>query len=153
MKVKCAECGVAVEKNETVRYKNKNYHSLCLVERQERDELHETICELFKLKSPGPRVFTQIKRFKEEGLSYVGIKQALLYFYEVKGNSTTSEKAGLGIVPYVYKDANYYFSRIEKKKEQIAASATNFSNEIRTVYVKTPITKPKKKIFFDMNDI
>ena len=60
--------------------KNKNYHSLCLVERQERDELHETICELFKLKSPGPRVFTQIKRFKEEGLSYVGIKQALLYF-------------------------------------------------------------------------
>ena len=54
----------------------------------------------------------QLKKYKEEqGYSYTGILKSLIYFYEVKANSTDKANGSLGIVPYVYQDAyNYYYS-------------------------------------------
>ena len=36
--------------------------------------------------------------------------KALIYFYEVKGNSVEKANGGIGIIPWIYKDAyNYYY--------------------------------------------
>ena len=37
--------------------------------------------------------------------------KTLIYWYEIKGNSTEKANGGIGIIPYVYKDASeYYYS-------------------------------------------
>lgn len=154
MKVKCLECGIKLEKTDATVYKGKNYHADCVLVKQEREELHSTICRILKLKAPGPRIYSQIKGFREQGLTYSDMKNALVYFYEVKRQSTDRSNSGIGIVPFVYEEANYYFNRIEKKKAKIAASAVNHSGEKRVVIMKKqPIKEEVRKVTFDLENM
>ena len=109
-----------VDKNESIRYKGKNYHPKCYEENKEREELSTYICELFSLKVPGPRNYSLIKRFRENnGYTYKGMINALKYFYEVKNGNKERAKEGIGIVPYVYDEAQEYYIKIEKKNKEV----------------------------------
>lgn len=118
--VKCALCGGMVDKNEAVKYKGKNYHPKCYYENKDREELATYICELFSLKAPGPRNYALIKKFRENnGYTYRGIINSLKYFFEVKNMDKAKSNERIGIVPYIYDEAQEYFSIIEKKNKQI----------------------------------
>ena len=54
----------------------------------------------------------QIKEFKKEyDYSYSGMLKTLIWWYEIKGNSKEKANGGIGIIPFVYKDAlTYYYS-------------------------------------------
>ena len=69
-----------------------------------------------------PRIKQQIKKYVEEyGYTYSGIMKALIYYYEIKGNKFDFAKTngGIGIVPFVYQEAQQYFKDLERKQKQI----------------------------------
>ena len=150
--VKCQECGLMVDKANAVQDdKKKNYHKICLENKKDRDELYALVCTIFHFKAPGPRVYTQVKKYIADGCTYRGIIRAVDYFFNVKNNPIEKANNGLGIVPFVYEEANTYFDRIEYKKKKIAESVTQFSSNKRIVVLK-PSEEVKKQIY-DMNDM
>lgn len=99
---------------------------------------------------------TQRKKFiKDNKFTNKGIYFTLKYFYEIKHNSWDKGNGGIGIVPYVYKDATEYWTDIEWKRrgfmkaieEQIAIRA---HREVKTI--KKPTTK-KQKSKYDLDSI
>lgn len=82
-----------------------------------------------------------------------GIYFTLKYFYEVKGNKWEAGHGGIGIVPYVYKDATEYWTNIEWKKHGFmqAVEEQIFERANREVIkIKRPTTK-KKKSKYDLD--
>ena len=45
-----------------------------------------------------------------------GIYFTLKYFYEIKGGDWSKSNGGIGIIPYVYKDATAYWTELEIKR-------------------------------------
>ena len=123
-------------------------------EEKDRKDLEEYIMQLLDETFVNARVRKQIKTYKEEyNYSYSGILKALKYFYEVKKNSTEKANGGIGIVPFVYKDAfNYYYSlwlaqqRNENKKIELYIPKVN---EIR---ISRPVARLKRKKRFSFLD-
>ena len=65
------------------------------------------IISLYNLKDDYivPKFMLQLSNFeKEYGFTYSGMLKALKYWYEVKRNPIDKDR-GLGIIPYVYKQA------------------------------------------------
>lgn len=151
MLVTCGECQEKLDKLEAISYKKKNYHPACYEIKIIREELHTLICDIFKFKMPGPRVYKQISDFLERGYSYKGMINALNYFYNVKNNSVEKANNGIGIIPYVYDEAQDYFNRIDYKKEKIAAGAKNINQETKIVILKEK--KEEIKEIFDLNSL
>ena len=151
--VKCSLCGNGVLKTEAERYKNKNYHADCLEIQLSKEELTDYICRLFSLKAPGPRIYTQIKTFldKYPHYTYKGIKQALVYFYEVQKKPIDKANQGIGIVPYVYDSAQEYFNNISLRQERVANALSNSLNvQTQNIIVKK---QEKKKELYDLENL
>lgn len=152
--VKCSYCGTGVLKVDAKRHKNKNYHADCLKIQLDKEELTDYICRLFSLKAPGPRIYTQIKTFldKYPYYTYKGIKQALVYFYEVQKKPIDKANQGIGIVPYVYDSAQEYYNNITMRQERVAtALSSSLSIESQEIVVKKQ--EKKKKILYDMENL
>ena len=100
------------------------------------------------------RVNKQIKDFQQEyGYTYSGMLKSLIYFYEVKGNSTEKANGGIGIVPFVYKDAYRYYYSIFLAKNQNKEKDLSIFQKSREVVIKPPTLRKKIKLFFDSEDI
>lgn len=152
--VKCSYCGNGVLKTDAKRHKNKNYHAECLEIQLEKEDLTEYICKLFSLKAPGPRIYTQIKTFFEKysNYTYKGIKQALVYFYEVQKKPIDKANQGIGIVPYVYDSAQEYYNNISLRQERVATALSNsLSVESKEIIVKKQ--EKKQKNLYDMENL
>lgn len=164
--VKCAICGEQFnrDKIQAVRISARRYaHHKCkpdgeLVPLEERDpdlvKLEEYIKILMKEDFIGPRVRKQIKDFQEQyNYSYSGMLKSLIYFYEVKGNSKeNADKYGIGIIPYVYKDAyNYYYDLFLAQSRNQTKDIATFTSKIKEITIKAPEIKIKKK-FFNLDD-
>lgn len=152
--VKCAYCENLVDKDLAERYKDKNFHKECCKIFKERDELAEYICELFKLKKAGPRNYTLMKRFQEEnGYSYTGMLNALKYFYEVRHNSIEKSNSSIGIIPYVYEEAQRYYNKVDDKKETFLRAYENSQKtETKQIIVMAGRNNRKRKLY-DLEDI
>ena len=152
--VKCSYCGTGVLKADAQRHKNKNYHADCLESQLSKEELTASMCELFSLKAPGPRMYTQIKTFldKDPHYTYKGIKQALVYFYEVQKKPIDKANQGIGIVPYVYDSAQEYYNSITMRQERVAtALSSSLSIESQEIVVKKQ--EKKKKTLYDIENL
>ena len=160
-KVKCKCCNQYFDRDTVpcVKEGNRYSHKECYEKRtaaEQKEENDKTaldnyIIKLFKLDYVTPRIQKQIKQYVEEyHYSYSGIHKALVYFYEVKGNSIDKSNNGIGIVPYIYKDAyNYYYSIWEANQKNRDKSAEDFKIQQCTVHIKSPErpTKKKRKLF------
>ena len=125
-KVKCYYCGQIFDRDKVpfIQVSKRRYaHKECsmsedekkLQENKDREELYDYIMKLFNISFVDPKIQKQIKKYIEENnYTYSGIKKALVYFFEIKGNSVEKANGGIGIVPYVYTQAyNYYYSLIK----------------------------------------
>lgn len=86
-----------------------------VVNKQEQDynNLIEYIKKLYKVPAVLPSVVKQIKEFKQQyGFTYTGMRKTLYWYYELKNNSITKSNGQIGIIPYVYNQANDYFYRL-----------------------------------------
>ena len=156
---KCAICGKEFDRNaiQAVRHGARRYsHWTCepdgeLVPMEnkidpELDKLNNYIINLLGKDYNAARVKKQIKDFKEQGMSYSGILKSLIYFYEVKGNSKEKANGGIGIVPFVYKDAyNYYYDLF--MAQQRNENKKLFIERVREIIIKPPKVEKPVKLF------
>lgn len=148
--VKCAHCGCNMDKDSSIRYKDKNYHPECCREVKEKEKVTDYICSLFNLKKPGPRNYTLLKRYiEQEGYTYKGIFYSLKYFYEVQKHDTKKSNESIGIVPYVYEEAQKYFEELESKREKIKDAVPQVDTQKVTVKVHANQNTKKKIINLD----
>ena len=166
--VKCKICGCSFDTNteQAVIAGPRRYaHQACMpegelapLEVKEIDQdlvaLKDYIKELLKDDYVEARVNKQIKDFQQEyGYTYSGMLKSLIYFYEVKGNSTEKANGGIGIVPFVYKDAYRYYYNIFLAKNQNKEKDLSIFQKSREVVIKPPTLRKKIKLFFDSEDI
>ena len=112
----------------------------------ELDKLNNYIINLLGKDYNAARVKKQIKDFKEQGMSYSGMLKSLIYFYEVKGNSKEKANGGIGIVPFVYKDAyNYYYDLFMAKQRN--ENKKPFIERVREIIIKPPKVEKPVKLF------
>ena len=114
--IKCYYCGKTFDRDKLpyVQVSAKRYaHQECSLteeekrnkEEQDKCDLENYIMQLFKTDYVDARIHKQIKQYREEyNYTYSGIRKALVYFFEIKGNSIEKANGGIGIVPYVYKE-------------------------------------------------
>lgn len=147
--VTCAYCGCkTVDKlsQDYIQYKGKNFHRECGEKQKEKDNFYSYVCEVFKLKAPGPRIYNQGNSFVEKyGYTYLGMQKTLYFIYAVKkhANDRPIESKSIGLIPYYYDEAQEYFKRIDKKKEMIRKEIMNTTEEIISVKMAPRARKAK----------
>lgn len=113
----------------------------CLTEEESKQKrsLISYIEELFGEKA-NAKTYTQIKNLMRDYpyFTYVGLEQSIRFFYEIKENPITNQ--GLGIVPYVYDQAQKYFKNLGEVQSH-NASISNV-NELYA-HKKVRIAPPK----------
>ena len=163
--VVCVYCKTRFDRDkvECVQVSAKRYaHKECSMseaeklsqEQKDKQELEEYIMKLFKTSYVEPRVQKQIKQFREEyHYTYSGIRKALIYFYEVKGNSIEKANGGIGIVPYTYTNAfNYYYSLWEAQQKNENKKVQEYVPIVKEIIISRPQRKLKKTQFFKFLD-
>ncbi len=161
-KVKCKYCGEYFDRDKLpfVKESNRYSHKECYEKAQanqskedkDKEALENYIMKLFNEGYVSARIRKQINDYVSNyGYSYSGIHKALVYFFEIKGNSIEKANNGIGIVPYVYKDAyNYYYSIWEAQQKNKHKDLSSLEEIQETVIhipsPKRPV-KRKRKLF------
>lgn len=117
---------------------------------KDKEDLENYIMNLLGEEFISPKVRKQISNYIETyNFTYSGMKKALVYFYEVKGNDKSKANGGIGIIPYVYRDAyNYYYSIWLANQKNEDKIVTNYKPVIREVRIPPPQLKPRKRRLF-----
>lgn len=117
--VKCQFCGKMDDKSKMDRIDDKNFHPNCGILYCDKKSLSKVICRIFDLKRPGPVNEKLIKNYYEAGYTYKGIEKALIYHYDILKSDKAKGNQRIGIVPYVYEEAEKYFKKEQEDKERV----------------------------------
>lgn len=154
--VKCPKCGETFDRDiiQAVRINGRRYgHAKCypdnnnfvpLVEKKisEEQKIKNYAKSILKEQYVAARVNKQIKDFLAEGYTASGILKTLIYWYEIKHNDISKAMGGIGIVPYVYKQAlDYYYNLYLAEMANIDKDI----NEYRPKEIFISIDLPKKE--------
>lgn len=117
-------------------------------------KLEQYINKLFHTDYVDPRIQKQIKNYiKEYNFTYSGILKSLIYFYEVKQNPVEKSNDGIGIVPWVYKQAfNYYYAIWLAQQKNTNKTVENYIPKETEIIIPRPKPKPHKKHLFSFLD-
>lgn len=120
----------------------------------DRVALDEYIMKLFNTSYVDARIQKQIKQYVDEyNFTYSGIRKALVYFFEVKGNSIEKANGGIGIVPYVYQHAyNYYLALWQAQQKNEDKVIEHYVPNIKEIVIPRPQRKIKKRPLFTFLD-
>lgn len=151
--VKCTVCGKQFDRDKIQAVKSgaRRYaHYSCLPEGELVPLANPIDEDLVKLESyienllgedyNPARVKKQIKDYKNEyNYTYSGMLKTLIWFYEIKGNSKEKANGGIGIIPFVYKDAcNYYYSLYLAQIANESISEESYKPIIREIEISSP---------------
>lgn len=163
--VKCPICGKTFDRDKVpfVQVSPRRYaHKECSMSEDERkaqeikdkEELDNYIMSLFKMTYVDARIQKQIKKYIEENnYTYSGIKKALVYFFEIKGNSIDKANGGIGIVPYVYQQAyNYYYSLWLAQQKNEDKKVEEYVPIVKEIVIPVPERKVRKRQLFSFLD-
>lgn len=158
--VKCFYCGKTFnrDKVECVPIEGKanryahvecaaNHETILSEEEKDLLALETYIEKLFNTDYVNPRIRKQIKDYHENyKYTYRNIHRALMYFYEVKGNSTEKANNGIGIVPFVHDDAyRYYYSIWVAQQTNEAKPIEQYQSVEQIITIPLPQRKEKRK--------
>jgi hypothetical protein len=156
-RVKCKYCNEVFDrdKNAFIKVGSRYAHKECTPKEgslEEYKRLTDLIKEIF---TPSPSnwalIGKQIKGFVAKGLTYVEIHDALFYFYKIKKQQPEKAK-GIGIVPFVEKDAQRYFQTARDNytlKRKIENS--DYIKKTETIDEVVVIKKPREKNILDID--
>lgn len=121
---------------------------------KDKEELEEYIKKLFKISYVDARIQKQIKQYVEEyNYTYSGIRKALTYFFEIKGNSIEKSNGGIGIVPYVYQNAyNYYLALWQAQQKNEHKVIVDYVPNVKEIVIPPPKRNVKKRPLFSFLD-
>ncbi len=142
-----------------VKVNNRRYaHISCYNEylenqtQEERDEaaFFQYIKELFGAEYN----YVQIKRLadsyqKNYDFSFSGMLKSLKWWFEVEGNSIERANGSIGILPYIYKDAEKYYYNLYLAQQK-NAHITNYKTPVEEITIPPPIfRKPPPRLWWD----
>ena len=123
-------------------------------EEKDYNELEDYIKKLFHEDYLSARIKKQIKDMRAEyGYTYSGMLKTLIWWYEIKKNSIDKANDGIGIIPYVYKNAcDYYYALY--LADIVNAEYENYVIPVKEIHITSPRAeqKKKKKIFTFLED-
>lgn len=164
-KVICLYCGQKFDrdKEEAVLVKGKRYaHKSCALTEEEKrsqdekdlEDLENYIKRLLNISVIDQKIKRQINDYVSKyNYTYSGIKKALIYFYEVKGNSTEKANGGIGIVGYCYRQAyEYYYALWEAQQKTADVKIETYVPIVKEIYITRPQRKIRKKKMFNFLD-
>lgn len=164
--VKCLICGQLLDKETESyvqlkrRYAHKNcYDNLPQIQKDNimyKDKIHSKAKELFKEHYNYAVISKQIdlnlKKISHGTIK--GIYLSMVYWFEVKKEPIEKSFYRLGIVPYIYDEAQNYFKRQEKNKKinenKNIEEYLNIEKEQITIHPQ-PIEKPRKIKLFNLD--
>ena len=164
--VKCSVCGKQFDRDKIQAVKSgaRRYAHYSCKPDGEKVDLPQVDEDLLKLTNyaeqllgkdyNAARVKKQIKDFKEEyNYSYSGMLKSLVYFYEIKGNSKEKANGGIGIVPFIYKDAyNYYLALFNANQANQNIDVVQYTSKGKEITIKPPKVEIKKHFFEFLED-
>ena len=125
-------------------------------EKTDKERLDEYIKKLYKTEYVNPLIQRQIKQYIDDyNFTYSGILKALQYFYEIKGNPISKAHGGIGIVPYIYKDAYNYHYKLwlaQQHNAQNEVIQTYYEPKVKEITIPRPQPKIKKRQLFTFLD-
>ena len=161
--VKCLYCQESFDINAEPFAKprsNRYAHTKCYEQYEahlsQEDKDYEALTNYIKslFHELNPRVVKQIKEYKSEyGYSYSGMLKTLKWWYEIKKNSVDKAQGGIGIIPYIYKQAcEYYYALYlaATLNEDIAIKSPDM--KIREIVISPPQGRSKTVRLFNLDD-
>lgn len=128
--LKCYYCGELFDrtKEEYVPVKGRRYaHKKCYENRNpdqiDIDDFWNTITQIFHSADnyDYKKVDGQLKNFIKQGFTIRGVINTLNYWFIVKNNSIENANKGIGIVPYIYKEAQEYQAYLDKQRAELTS--------------------------------
>lgn len=157
----CKYCGIKFNRDvePAVEVSSRRYaHKACAekyeagIPQEEKDyaNLEKYLKTLFKIDNLGIKIKRQIKDFRSEyGYSYTGIQKTLYWWYEIQGHSLELSNDGIGIVPYVYKDAERYYYTLYMA-QVVNEKINNYNPKIEEVEIASPRVRVSPIKFFNL---
>lgn len=137
--MKCFECKQDFNKESLVSYTSPlsttshNYCKNCLLQRQSRDYFSMSVCRIFGIKAPGPRIWTERKRLIEKyGYTDETLIDCLNYLYNIEKKQKLRESLCL-INPES-------INRMMQYKEKESDKWKNIAQAIQQKVIETPVT-------------
>lgn len=176
--VKCKYCGGQVDKESYLYSRDTSgryYHDSCYEKKKAgysfnqstkeeklpsiRELIHNKIRSLCGNDYVKTRVENQIKENLKQGRTPEGILKSLEYWYDIQKHDPTEAHGGIGIVEYIYSDAQKYFDRKEqlKKQAELVSPETvqNIINNAHAASIPTQrrekVTKPRHVTYFNLD--
>ena len=90
---------------------------------------------------------------REYQYTYSGMLKALVYFYEVKGHDKNKANGGIGIIPFIYKDAyNYYYNLWMIQQSNKDKNVIDYVPKLKEIKIPIPKKEPRKRSVFTFLD-
>lgn len=116
------------------------------------EALHNYIKKLLDQRVLNQKVIRQIHEYRSSyGYSYSGMLKTLKWWYEIEGNKVDKANNGIGIIPYIYKDALDYYYKLYLAEE--LNKGKNFEVQTLEVNITPPQRKTKERKMFDITPI
>ena len=118
-----------------------------------KQELLNFICEICEITECNDIILRQINKYVTgHGFSYKDIARALCYYVDVMGKKIQLQY-GIGIVPFVMKEAQQYFEQERKKQEEQRRAAQTTENITVMRVGPLPAKKSIRKRHIDISQL
>lgn len=155
--LKCLYCQQQFDANteEYVKVNGRRYaHKYCYenrtAEQKIMDEIWDTITEIFgKNNYSAQKIKNQIENYVEKkGYTLNGILIAIKYWFIIKNKSIEEANNGIGIVPYIYNEAQEYALYLEQQKTKKIIPVS----EMKTITVDISSSNNQKKTILNFEE-
>lgn len=110
----------------------------CYEERIAREKFSKKVCQIFQLKSPGPRIWTERKRLRNKyGYTDDVIVDCLEYIYEVEKKDKLTESLAL-VTPYFVAKMKSWKAQQKALGGRLLAASEKTEVETRIVNIPEP---------------
>lgn len=144
---KCAGCKQEFRKDELIQYATLSgkttywYCKDCYEEKLAREKFSNKVCEIFGIKSPGPRIWTERKRLRDKyGYTDNTIIECLDYIYKVVKKDKLSESLAL-INPRSIENMKAWKADQQARAGSIAAAMANTDTKEYIVPIRENTSK------------
>lgn len=116
------------------------------------NNLEAYIKKLFNMNTVNAKTKKQIRDFREEyGYSYTGILKTLYWWYEIQDHTTELARDGIGIVPYIYADAEKYYYTLYLAK-MVNDNVIEYKPRVEKIEIASPRTYINPMKLFNLEE-
>lgn len=160
--VKCLYCGKTFDANiesfikpRANRYAHTECHQRANENKTQEEKDYEQLVEYIKhlFGNLNPRVWKQIKEYKELGYTYSGMYKTLVWWFDLKHGDIEKANGGIGIIPFVYDQASqYYYALYLAHIANENADVEHFKTPVKEFTIETPRAQRRPRKLFKFRE-